>query len=175
MAARSFKKTANPFRRLTALDGGHAQLKLILDGLLKGEFPLLICRPTVTQKTALGEAQELFGQGLCLSPRGARRHDPVGQSHAQRLFGPNRPTRKNHIQGMGETYGTGQSNRAAIYQGHTPTPAKYAEYGIPFHHAQVAPEGKLESTGHCMTSHRGDDWFAQIHTAGTHGAITFFF
>jgi hypothetical protein len=76
---------------------------------------------------------------------------------------------------MGETDRTGQSNRASIYQRHTPTPAKHAEYGIPFHDAQVAPESKLEPTGYGMTCHRGDDWFVQIHTAGTHGAITIFF
>src|SRR5229473_6095882 len=74
---------------------------------------------------------------------------------------------------MAHTNETRQTHRAAINKRHSPTATEHSHLRVFVHYSQIAPERQLQTASHRIAINGGNDWFAEQHPAGTHGAFAF--
>ena len=85
-------------------------------------------------------------------------------------LGSHRTAREDQVHGAAVPDQPRQPHGAAVDQGDAPAPAEHPEHRVLFGDPQVAPQRQLETAGHRVTTHRGDDRLGQRHPGRAHRA-----
>src|SRR5258708_32572068 len=118
--------------------------QLVLQRGWEVECVLLESGAAVAAQTRLGEIGELPRQLLGMCPRGAPGHDPVRESHPQRLDGADRAPGEDEVECAGEPDQPWQPDGAAVDEWNAPPAAEDAEHRVLLADAQIAPERQLD-------------------------------
>src|SRR5690349_5665503 len=100
-------------------------------------------------------------------------HNTIRQPHRQRLLRANRASRENQVERAAQADQSWQAYRPTVDQRDAPAPAEDAERRVLLHYAQIAPEGKLHSTGDGVARDRGNHRLGEQHACWPHWPVTF--
>ena len=93
----------------------------------------------------------------------ARRHEAVGEAHAQRLLAGDAAAGEDQVERVAVAEQPRQPDGAAVHQRDAPAPAVDAEHRVLGRDAQVAPGGELEPARDGVALDGGDHRLAEQH------------
>jgi len=174
VAALTLIKADGSFEDFPGLDDCSTSMVFIGERLFEAQVPLLFDAMAVAEHAGLRVSGQPRCQFFGCRPGETIGHKAVGQPHVEGLAGFHRSSRKDHVHGSAHADQARKTNRAAVDQWDAEAAAEHSQHRTLRNHAQVTPQGKLQSTCHGTTLYGRNYRLAKAHSGGAHRAVACF-
>src|SRR5436190_19960670 len=158
-------------QHLTGRKSPHAVVVFVGERFAQGAGPLLVAREPIAPQRGLRPRRDLGRQRDRRVERGARRDQPVRESHAKRFFTGYPAAGQDEDERVAVSDQPSEPNRAAVHQWNAPAPAVHTEDRVLRGDAEIAPRRKLEAAGDRVPFDGGDDRLGKQHAGRPDRAV----
>src|SRR5205814_1282309 len=150
-------------QHLTGRESLHAVVVFVRDRFAQGKGPLLVAREPIAPQRGLWPRRDLGRQRDRRVERGARRDQPVRESHAKRFLTGHPAAGQDEVERMAVPDQSSDPNRPPVRQWNAPAPAVHTEDRVLRGDAEIAPRRELDAAGDRVPFDGSDDRLGKQH------------